>query len=102
MYGSLDDYEPTDNELICKSGYMASQKDIGDTVCMPTPTIKNKTGPDYKCDSPIDTCLYESVFANGEVHEFSLSCKCGLTPTGSAFCPKVYKQDYTNLMQETL
>ena len=23
MYGSLDDYEPTDNELICKSGYMA-------------------------------------------------------------------------------
>ena len=69
---------------------------------MPSPTIKNKNGPDYKCDSPIDTCLYESVFANGEVHEFSLSCKCGLTPTGAAFCPKVYKQDYTNLMQETL
>ena len=48
------DYEQSDNSLACESGYVAGIT-INDeevtSVCVPTPEIMNKLGPDYKCQS---------------------------------------------------
>ena len=53
--------EPSDNELVCKSGAIGVLPETDDTtVCLPAPAIKDKAGPEYKCGSVQDTCLYES------------------------------------------
>ena len=42
-YGSLEDGNESDNELICKSGYV----DATTRKCKPSPVIIDKVGPDY-------------------------------------------------------
>lgn len=67
-------------------------------MCLPTPTIVDKKGPEYRCEKVSDTCLYKSE----SDYEFEMPCKCGLTPTGDAFCPRVFSRDYTSLYSKAL
>ena len=54
-YGSIEDYGRSDNYLACKSGF------VSNNYCHPTPTIvSEQQGPDYKCKSVADFCVYES------------------------------------------
>ena len=95
LYGSLSDGETSDSSLACKSGYV---KEIAQrSVCMATPVISNKEGPDYKCSSPTDTCLYEIPNSN---YTFETPCACGLNPTASSFCPNIYTPTYTTLLRQ--
>ena len=95
QYGTLDNYQRSDNELICKSGFISEGESWGSgTVCMPAPAIIDKAGPEYRCASVQDSCTYQS----GAAASFTLPCKCGLTPEGDAFCPRVYNQNYTQLL----
>ena len=88
-FGSLEDNNESDNELICKSGYV----DPSTRECKPSPVIIDKEGPEYQCSSVQDSCAYLS---DGKT--FSLPCKCGLSPEGATFCPTIYNPDYTQLL----
>jgi Dickkopf N-terminal cysteine-rich region len=99
LYGSLLDYEVSDNSLVCQSGFIKEIESNGITksVCVPSPKLVNKLGPDYKCSSPEDTCKYE---VSGEYSfSFETTCACGLTPTGASFCPHIYTSSYTTLLR---
>ena len=94
QYASIDDYEPSDNILACKSGFISNPQ--RSPVCLPTPKIvSNQVGPDYRCSTIEDSCVYETVLETGETHQVTHLCKCGLTSDGSSFCPYVYKDEYT-------
>lgn len=41
-YGILEDYEESDNPLVCKSGFVGSLIENGQKVCMPTPVLKSQ------------------------------------------------------------
>ena len=59
-HGSISDYQLSDNELACKSGFTSA------SVCYPTPRIvSEQQGPDYKCQSVTDLCVYESTSQDG-------------------------------------
>ena len=110
----------TQNELICESGFNGPDPSFREgestgkieLVCLPSPNIVDKDGPDYRCGKISDTCLYKSVLSddvgdsengeNSKVYEFEMPCKCGLTPTGDAFCPRIFTEDYTRLYSEAL
>jgi hypothetical protein len=106
-YGSLEDFMESDNSLACKSGFI-KEVTVSDSetksVCVPAPRIINKQGPDFKCSSPQDTCLYEVSSSTSSVPSFTFEtpCACGLTPTGASFCPNVYTQTYTTLMRRVI
>ena len=105
-YGSLEDFMESDNSLACKSGFIKEVTVLESetptkSVCVPAPRIINKQGPDFKCSSLQDTCLYEVSSSSSSVTSFTFEtpCACGLTPTGASFCPNVYTQTYTTLMR---
>lgn len=54
------------------------------------------------CEKVSDTCLYASESGDAGVGQLELPCKCGLTPTGQAFCPKVFDAEYTTLLREAM
>ena len=88
LYGSLQDYAVADNELVCKSGYAEVLDGQKQSICLPSPLIKDKRmEDDYKCSGVKDTCLYESDVGKevGNVHQFRLPCECGLSESGEAF-----------------
>lgn len=99
-YGSVLDYEPADNDLVCKSGF--TRVINGMSLCVPTPKILDKEGPLYKCASPVDTCKYEipSKRADMPTLNFETPCKCGFTPNGDSFCPHVYTETFTTLLRD--
>ena len=37
---------------------------------------------------------------SGEKYELNLSCTCGLTEIGSAYCPRVFPNNYTELLRQ--
>lgn len=99
-YGSLSDYEMSDNAMACESGFngevLLGWDNNKKSVCLPTPKIvSEQMAPDYRCQNVKDSCVYESVLESGEVYQMSQQCKCGLTEQGSSFCPVVYSADYT-------
>ena len=89
----MQDWQPATSDLACVSGYV--DLSLEEPVCSPAPTIMDKSGPDFRCDSVQDSCTYQSGGST-----FSLPCKCGLTPTGDSFCPKIYQDTYTTLLAE--
>ncbi|TNV78504.1 hypothetical protein FGO68_gene3615 [Halteria grandinella] len=90
-YGTLEDFEQSDNALACRSGF------TNDSKCVPSPQIVNKQGPDYRCESPLDTCHYQIPSTS---LTFETPCSCGLTPTGASFCPNIYTPTYTTLLRD--
>jgi hypothetical protein len=90
-YGSLSNFEPSDNALACASGF------ANDSKCVPSPVIVDKVGPDYRCSSPLDTCQYQ---VPSTAFTFETPCACGLSPEGSSFCPNIYTQSYATLLRE--
>ena len=103
-YGSLEDLMESDNSLACKSGFIKEVTVLDSetkSVCVPAPRIINKQGPDFKCATPQDTCLYEVSSSTPSVPSFTFEtpCACGLTPTGASFCPTIYTKTYPTLMR---
>lgn len=96
LYGSLEDYEVSDNNLACKSGFI-NQGTSKPSVCVPSPQIIDKNGPDYQCASATDTCKYQ--VSGSSPFTFETPCACGLNPTGASFCPHVYTSSYTTLLR---
>jgi hypothetical protein len=68
-----------------------------------TPVIKNKEGPSYKCESSLDSCIYESIpnqNAPNKTPVFTVQeqCKCGLNPFGYSYCPYIYTKTFTTIL----
>lgn len=96
-YGSLGEYERSNKADACESGYIGLYE--GKEVCLPTPRIvSDQSGPDYKCSSVKDSCVYETLLPDGEPLQVSHPCQCGLTEQASSFCPYVYSPDYTSTL----
>jgi hypothetical protein len=96
-YGSVENYEESDKDLVCKSGFSRKIDDASRSICVPSPQIVDKIGPDYQCESLTDTCKYQ--VSGSQPFTFELPCACGLSPSGASYCPNVYTDTYTTLLR---
>lgn len=120
-YGTIDNFEASDNLLACKSGFYGqlSNNDIKilgkeynqksteiRSVCLPTPKINEDSKPNHKCNNVLDTCKYSlqnyakstSTVNQEVIHSFELPCKCGFNSEGSSFCPIIFEDNFTSLL----
>lgn len=88
--GGIENGGASDNALACKSGF------VNDNKCFDTPTLKPKVlggKNSYLCKDSYDTCTYTST-APSKV-DVQLKCQCGLSESGSAYCPNKFEPTFT-------
>jgi hypothetical protein len=102
-YGSIENYRNSTNDLACMSGYLMQNSSF--SFCIPTPQIVNRASFDFKCSSPLDSCIYESkpileVEKDQPIYRFEFQCECGLNSNGDSYCPNIYSPSYTSRLYD--
>jgi len=89
-YGHIFNGQTSDNDLVCQHAnirkiYQNNGHYLPDAKCFATPKFIDREEGNYECQGPDDTCSYSTISPLRE--NFTLPCKCGLSPDSKSYCP---------------